>query len=115
MGVIWRYTFGVDIFEGPVDHIRLYVRLAEIYYDKFKQQLNEMKVLMRINTQEAGAVLGRNGMGITQIREMSGARIEVSLRKENEEHRVVRLEGEVRSVAFAKHLRLSLIGFRLVN
>ena len=56
MGVIWRYTFGVDIFEGPVDHIRLYVRLAEIYYDKFKQQLNEMKVLMRINTQEAGAV-----------------------------------------------------------
>ena len=104
MGVIWRYTFGVDIFEGPVDHIRLYVRLAEIYYDKFKQQLNEMKVLMRINTQEAGAVLGRNGMGITQIREMSGARIEVSLRKENEEHRVVRLEGEVRSVAFAKHL-----------
>ena len=104
MGVIWRYTFGVDIFEGPVDHIRLYVRLAEIYYDKFKQQLNEMKVLMRINTQEAGAVLGRNGLGITQIREMSGARIEVSLRKENEEHRVVRLEGEVRSVAFAKHL-----------
>ena len=63
-----------------------------------------MKVLMRINTQEAGAVLGRNGLGITQIREMSGARIEVSLRKENEEHRVVRLEGEVRSVAFAKHL-----------
>ena len=104
MGVIWRYTFGVDIFEGPVDHIRLYVRLAEIYYDKFKQQLNEMKVLMRINTQEAGAVLGRNGLGITQIREMSGARIEVSLRKENEEHRIVRLEGEVRSVAFAKHL-----------
>ena len=104
MGVIWRYTFGVDIFEGPVDHIRLYVRLAEIYYDKFKQQLNEMKVLMRINTQEAGAVLGRNGLGITLIREMSGARIEVSLRKENEEHRVVRLEGEVRSVAFAKHL-----------
>ena len=104
MGVIWRYTFGVDIFEGPVDHIRLYVRLAENYCDKFEQQLSEMKVLMMITTQEAGAVLGRNGLGITQIREMSGARIEVSLRKENEEHRVVRLEGEVRSVAFAKHL-----------
>ena len=104
MGVIWRYTFGVDIFEGPVDHIRLYVRLAENYCDKFEQQLSEMKVLMMITTQEAGAVLGRNGLGIGGIREMSGARVEVSLRKESEEHRVVRLEWEERSVAFAKHL-----------
>ena len=82
----------------------MYVRLAENYCDKFKQQSGEMKALIRITTQEAGAVLGRNGLGIKSIREMSKARIEVSKRKENEEHRVIRIEGDERSVAFAKHL-----------
>ena len=42
-----------------------------------------MKVLMSVNTDEAGAVIGKNGLGIEAIREMSKARVEVSKKKED--------------------------------
>ena len=63
-----------------------------------------MKVLMSITTDEAGAVIGKNGPGIESIRELSKARVEVSKRKDSSENRVVKIEGEERMVAFAKHL-----------
>ena len=63
-----------------------------------------MKVLMSVTTDEAGAVIGKNGVGIEAIREMSKARVEVSKRKDDGEKRVIRIEGEERMVAFAKHL-----------
>ena len=65
---------------------------------------SEMKVLMNVTTEEAGAVIGKNGLGIEAVREMSKARVEVSKKKENGENRVIRIEGEERRVAFAKHL-----------
>lgn len=63
-----------------------------------------MKILMSVTTDEAGAVIGKNGLGIEAIREMSRARVEVSKRKDDGEERVIRIEGEERMVAFAKHL-----------
>ena len=59
---------------------------------------------MSVTTDEAGAVIGKNGLGIEAIREMSRARVEVSKRKDDGEERVIRIEGEERMVAFAKHL-----------
>ena len=53
-----------------------------------------MKVLMSVNTDEAGAVIGKNGLGIEAIREMSKARVEVSKKKEDGGKRVIRIEGE---------------------
>ena len=49
-------------------------------------------------------LFGKNGLGIEAIREMSRARVEVSKRKDDGEERVIRIEGEERMVAFAKHL-----------
>ena len=63
-----------------------------------------MKVLMSVNTDEAGAVIGKNGLGIEAIREMSKARVEVSKKKEDGGKRVIRIEGEEKRVALAKHL-----------
>ena len=63
-----------------------------------------MKVLMSVTTEEAGAVIGKNGLGIEAIREMSRARVEVSKKKDEGERRLIRIEGEERRVALAKHL-----------
>ena len=63
-----------------------------------------MKILMSVTTDEAGAVIGKNGLEIETIREMSRARVEVFKRKDDGEERVIRIEGEERMVAFAKHL-----------
>ena len=65
---------------------------------------SEMKVLMSVTTEEAGAVIGKNGLGIEAIREMSRARVEVSKKKDDRGKRVIRIEGEARGVALAKHL-----------
>ena len=55
--------------------------------------------------EEAGAVIDKNGMYIEAIiREMSKTKVEVSKRKDDGERRVIRLEGEERKVALAKHL-----------
>ena len=59
---------------------------------------------MNVTMEEAGAVIGKNGLGIEAVREMSKARVEDSKKKENGENRVIRIEGEERRVAFAKHL-----------
>ena len=50
---------------------------------------------MSVTTDEAG---------IEAIREMSRARVEVFKRKDDGEERGIRIEGEERMVAFAKHL-----------
>lgn len=63
-----------------------------------------MKVLMSVTTEEAGAVIGKNGLGIEAIREMSRARVEVSKKKDEGEKRLIKIEGEERRVALAKHL-----------
>ena len=59
---------------------------------------------MSVTTEEAGAVIGKNGLGIEAIREMSRARVEVSKKKDEGERRLIRIEGEERRVALAKHL-----------
>ena len=63
-----------------------------------------MKVLMSVTTDEAGAVIGKNGLAIEAIREMSRARVEVSKKKDEGERRLIKIEGEERRVAVAKHL-----------
>ena len=40
---------------------------------------------MSVTTEEAGAVIGKNGLGIEAIREMSRARVEVSKKKDEGE------------------------------
>ena len=50
---------------------------------------SEMKVLMSVTTEEAGAVIGKNGLGIEAIREMSRARVEVSKKKDDRGKRVL--------------------------
>ena len=46
---------------------------------------SDMKILMSVTTDEAGAVIGKNGLGIEAIREISKARVEVSKRKDDNE------------------------------
>ena len=63
-----------------------------------------MKELLSVTEEEAGAVIGKHGKSIEVIREMSRARITISKKGENDKNRVIKLEGEEKRVAFAKHL-----------
>ena len=62
---------------------------------------------MRVKQDQAGAVIGKNGNKIMDIREMSGARVtvnKISSSNLKEELRLIEIEGDQRKVAFAKHL-----------
>ena len=64
-----------------------------------------MKFCMMIGEEEAGAVIGKNGEKIREIREMAGVSLVVHKKKGGLGRlRMVRIEGSQRNVAFAKHL-----------
>ena len=64
-----------------------------------------VKFFMTVKDEEAGAVIGKNGDVIKELRELTVIHlvVENSSRK-SRGHRILKLEGSQRSVEFAKHL-----------
>ena len=75
------------------------------FFRPIPAHLKMVKYFMSIRDDEAGAVIGKNGEAIKEIKELTG----VSLVVENGSRssagsRIVKLEGAPRNVEFAKHL-----------
>ena len=66
-----------------------------------------MRKFIWLDSDEAGAVIGKNGGKIMEIRELSGARLVVDRQgnfNAGGKNRLMRIEGSEREVAFASHL-----------
>ena len=61
-----------------------------------------LKELLKITCEQAGAIIGKNGYKIKEMRKLTNASIKID--SSGKSHRVVQLEGTAENVALAKHL-----------